>query len=838
MYFVGVKNNNDITIIPAFDLKLRFDSERTVDEIEFKTIYALNYYSNVIVYLSPFVINFNSINPIPAIYNFELPINESQHPSFKQSFSTSLLTTDAAKRGNKLNGTLNVLSSSINVSTFSVYVTFLSTRDASTPIVETDGSKFVIYWERSNQRFRIVYNGTNYYVPMTIDSQTNEVFINAVFVIDSDNKIYVYANDYTGKVLVGNVSIPSVVNFTFNTLNVYADVYNFWFFTYPLTNSVVNSLNVILSAGINQKNVLKNVYTFIINRIKQNNPRLYDVGGYSTGYKIHGAQVVNVQFQNTRVDLIMQNLIQTHTDLQVLNFVDASNLSQINYLANGSLFMILNDLATKYNLTFFTIHNYAILANNAQINFGRTIDVIYNKPQLNKSDFDKYGKIINNGVSTEDTKTETFTGDGTATEFTLKYKPLSTEVSVNGVNQELNVNYKVVDNKIVFTNPPANGATINVKYTYNLMITAVADKFTSANINVKRNYLPYSDYQTLVLNAVQELQDLTRNVYQFIIPTRFDLRPSEVYTIKFVNYYDYHLHIYDSSFTEMVNNVIPAITGTVYTITGYQYPNVDFMKRAYKLESDGQIQYNFTSFTPSSNWLMRIILKTESYPTSATTIVTFGNCQFVLNPSGTIDVKIGSTTIATLPATTDWRIIVIQFLNNSYTVAQNGVIVNTNSTAGDISNVSSLTINAPCVFDSIIWIKNYIPTTASDIYTFTANNLNTEFNRVYGVLRAFDFDGRKFNAAFADFDPNLMDIQQRLTKRLESLESLVLKQTNIQNITSQFENMFISDIIKLLGTDVQNNVEGITVNDENTPSNHRYDGGRTYQDAIWDYTIL
>jgi len=837
MYFVGVKNNNDITIIPAFDLKLKFDSERTIDEVEFKTVYALNYYSNVIVYLSPFVINFNSVNPIPAIYNFELPINESYHSSFIQSFSNSLLTTDTVRRGNKLNGTLNVLSSSINVSTFSVYVTFLSTRDSSTPIISSDGSKFDVYWERADQRFHIVYNGLSYYVPMELDSQTEEILVNAVFVVSSDDKIHVYANDRMGQILSGSVEISSVVDFIFNTLNI-TDVYNFWFFTYPLTETVINSLNVILSAGLNQKNVLKNVYTFIINRIRQNNPRLYDVGGYSTGYKIHGAQVVNVEFKNKRPDLIMQELIQTHTDLQVLNFVDASNLYEIDYLANGSLFVILNDLATKYNLTFFTIHNYVVLINNAQINMGRTIDVFYTKPLINKSDFDKYGKVINNGITTEDTKTETFTGNGTTTEFTLRYKPLSTEVTVNGVDQELNVDYKVIDNKIVFTTPPASGATINVKYTYNLMITAVADKQTSANVNVKRNYLPYSDYQTLVLNAVQELRESTRNVYQFIIPIRFDLRPSEVYTIKFVNYFDYHIHIYNDSFTELVNNVIPAITGNVYAITGYQYPNVDFMKRAFKLEADGQIQYNFASFTPSDNWLMRIILKTETYPTVSTTIVSFGNCEFVLNPTGTIDVKVDATTIATLPETTDWRIIVIRYFNDTYTVAQNDTVVGTNSTVGNISDVDSLTINAPSDFDSFIWIKNYVPTTTSDISTFTANNINTEFNRVYGILRAFDFDGRKYNASFTDFDPNLMDIQQRLTKRLESLESLVLRQTNIQNIVSQFENLSISDITVLLGSNAQNNAENITVNDEITPSNHRYDGGRTYDDAIWDYTLL
>jgi len=108
-------------------------------------------------------------------------------------------------------------------------------------------------------------------------------------------------------------------------------------------------------------------------------------------------------------------------------------------------------LATRYNLTFFTIHNFVVLTNNVKIDYNRQIDSVFVKPQLNKSDFDKYSKVINSGVSTEDTKIETFTGDGITKEFTLKFKPLSTEVSVNSVLQELNVHYKVDDNKMFFS---------------------------------------------------------------------------------------------------------------------------------------------------------------------------------------------------------------------------------------------------------------------------------------------------------------------------------------------------------------------------------------------------
>jgi hypothetical protein len=370
------------------------------------------------------------------------------------------------------------------------------------------------------------------------------------------------------------------------------------------------------------------------------------------------------------------------------------------------------------------------------------------------------------------------------------------------------------------------------------MITAIADKPpVSANVNTKRNYLPYPDYQTLVLMAVQELQQSTKKVYQFILPIRFDLRPSEVYTIKFNNYYDYHIHTYNETLTELVNNVVPATTGKVYATIGYQYSNVDFVKKALKLEDDGRIQYNFASFTPSDSWLIRIILKTETYPATATTIMQFGNCSFVLNTNGTINIVVGSSTIATLPATTDWRIIVIQYLNETYSVYQNISLINTNSTTSNISSVNSVIINAPCIFDSIIWIKDYTAL-PNDVMAISSNTADLEFNVVRGVLRAFDFDGRLFNAAFVDFDPNLMDIQQRITKRLESLESLVLKQTNIQNSTSQLENIIMSDLIQLLATNTQNNAENITANDSTTPSNHRYDGGRTYNDAIWDFTIL
>jgi hypothetical protein len=208
-----------------------------------------------------------------------------------------------------------------------------------------------------------------------------------------------------------------------------------------------------------------------------------------------------------------------------------------------------------------------------------------------------------------------------------------------------------------------------------------------------------------------------------------------------------------------------------------------------------------------------------------------------LTTSGTINVKVGGTTIATLPATTDWRIIIVQRVGGVYSVYQNLSLIGTNSSASNINSVSSVVINTPCIFDSFVWIKDYTQL-ANDVYAITSNNADLEFNIVRGVLRAFDYDGRMFNVAFQDFDPNLMDIQQRITKRLESLESLVLRQTNVQNSTSQVENIIMSDLIQTLATSSQNNVENITATDDITPSNHRYDGGRTYGDLIADFTLL
>jgi hypothetical protein len=281
---------------------------------------------------------------------------------------------------------------------------------------------------------------------------------------------------------------------------------------------------------------------------------------------------------------------------------------------------------------------------------------------------------------------------------------------------------------------------------------------------------------------------------------------------------------------------MPAITGSVYAVLGYQYSNIDFVKKALKLD-DGNVQYNLTSFEPSDNWLMRIILKTEIYPSTATTIMSLGNCNFVLNTDGTISVNVESTTITTLPATTDWRVIIMQYVNGTYSVYQNLLLIGTNSTASNISTVNSVSFNSPCVFDSFVWIEDYTPL-ANDIYSISSNTADLEFNVVRGVLRAFDYDGRLFNVAFVDFDPNLMDVQQRITKRLESLESLVLRQTNAQNSTSQVENIIMSDLIQTLATSSQNNSESITANDDTTPTNHRYDGGRPYDNLISDYTIL
>jgi hypothetical protein len=127
-----------------------------------------------------------------------------------------------------------------------------------------------------------------------------------------------------------------------------------------------------------------------------------------------------------------------------------------------------------------TAGNKTIIANNADTN----------KPQIRYNDTSKKWEFTNDGTTWKSISDEivyyedTFTGDGTTKTFTLSNTPILSSVFVirNGIVLKSGVDYTISSNTITFTEAPANGSLITVKYNKTIPTTSeVVNQFLGNN---------------------------------------------------------------------------------------------------------------------------------------------------------------------------------------------------------------------------------------------------------------------------------------------------------------------------------------------------------------------
>jgi hypothetical protein len=127
-----------------------------------------------------------------------------------------------------------------------------------------------------------------------------------------------------------------------------------------------------------------------------------------------------------------------------------------------------------------TIGDKTIIANNADTN----------KPKIRYNDTSKKWEFTNDGTTWKSISDEivyyedTFTGDGTTKTFALSNTPILSSVFVirNGIVLKSGVDYTISGNTITFTESPANGSLITVKYNKTIATTSeVVNQFLGNN---------------------------------------------------------------------------------------------------------------------------------------------------------------------------------------------------------------------------------------------------------------------------------------------------------------------------------------------------------------------
>ena len=170
---------------------------------------------------------------------------------------------------------------------------------------------------------------------------------------------------------------------------------------------------------------------------------------------------------------------------------NASNMNNKNYFANN-----LNNFLQEY-FRYKLMNAAGQKIQKGTKDFGVKIQKASKstkEPPINITSFDSYlycteldsrGNVITDITSCPVNKTETFTGNGEMTRFTLTNKPLKApEIKIDGVVLADNkYTYSTNSNDITFTDTPDNGAVISIAYVYDSGCPAGTINFSIKNTN-------------------------------------------------------------------------------------------------------------------------------------------------------------------------------------------------------------------------------------------------------------------------------------------------------------------------------------------------------------------
>jgi len=206
-------------------------------------------------------------------------------------------------------------------------------------------------------------------------------------------------------------------------------------------------------------------------------------------------------------DLITNNTTLTYSDEGV-----ASGIALKRYIADGKLVDIVKEFAVLTNRTFFTtgLEEFFFLPksyNETSLAFTHGVNAV-----VSRSGFDDT-EIVNDltvlGENKRYSTTDTLSGDGSETEFSLTYNATSTVVKVGGTEKSPEEDYTIdgLGRTLTFTTAPASGTNnITVEYEYELPLFFRGIRQSSIDeygMHAKRLMMPWIDNRADGVRFVQ-----------------------------------------------------------------------------------------------------------------------------------------------------------------------------------------------------------------------------------------------------------------------------------------------------------------------------------------------
>jgi len=203
----------------------------------------------------------------------------------------------------------------------------------------------------------------------------------------------------------------------------------------------------------------------------------------SYGVKLNDVIVEEI-YENVSPEYIVQDIIAKYTDLTYSSTVE-SGLTIDRYVADDKAINVVRDMANLLNWQIRTTWDKKLYFEpvgyedtGITLTTGEDIKI----PRWTKDSMRMCNKLKVFGDYLVYQTEETFTGDGTTTDFTLKYKPVMVRVLIDGVEQPLD-SYRVNKDKkkISFLTAPSSGSNIAIQYGYEVPIVFEINDRVSQN---------------------------------------------------------------------------------------------------------------------------------------------------------------------------------------------------------------------------------------------------------------------------------------------------------------------------------------------------------------------
>lgn len=238
------------------------------------------------------------------------------------------------------------------------------------------------------------------------------------------------------------------------------------------------------------------------------------VTAQSFGKVLVETEVRGQSYTDKSPEYILNDLITNNTSFSFNDRGISSGLIIDKFIADGKLYDLVRDFASFTNKTFYTTPNEEFYFEPVSLNVitGRTFTHGAGNLKISKKGYDDT-KLVNQltliGEIQKFSHEQTFSGDGSTTEFILLYSATTLEIKVGGVLKTPNEDYTLdtLSKTVTFTTAPSGTITASFDYEIPMIIKGErASSIAKYGIHAKK----------LTMKWITNRQDGVRFVQSFL----------------------------------------------------------------------------------------------------------------------------------------------------------------------------------------------------------------------------------------------------------------------------------------------------------------------------------